>query len=243
MRVCRGEVGAGALIAALRQVYAVRGGQQFKAGGEGADGCALAEVERLNERLTSLERVHDTLDVTLAEEEAAFDTALKAKKEVIENKTATQEAAVAELVAQQEDVRAQLAEVRTLLTQEQRDRQAAEDTMRDIGRMLRRRRRMLRRGRGVCRMLLTHWLVQGRVSRRRPLRRRFEEKMQVHREADPPLTTPPSSTLSCAMQAASRRNEQKAKGGGGARRRVRAAMGLRIEASQGFAQPIGGDGW
>ena len=39
---------------------------------------------------------------------------------------------MAELVAQQEDVRAQLAEVRTSLTQEQRDRTAAEETMRDV---------------------------------------------------------------------------------------------------------------
>merc|ERR1719171_2684784 len=56
------------------------------------------EVERLNERLGQLERVHDTLDVTLAEEEAAFDTTLKARKEAFEAKAQQQEAAVTELV-------------------------------------------------------------------------------------------------------------------------------------------------
>ncbi|MAD20401.1 MAG: hypothetical protein CMJ52_09585 [Planctomycetaceae bacterium] len=90
------------------------------------------EVERLNERLGQLERVHDTLDVTLAEEEAAFETSLKARREAFETKVQQQEAQVAELVTQQEDVRAQLAEVRTLLTQEQRERASAEDTMRDV---------------------------------------------------------------------------------------------------------------
>ena len=94
-----------------------------------------AEVERLNERLGQLERVHDTLDVTLAEEEAAFDTSLKGKREAFETKLQAQEAQVAELVTQQEDVRAQLAEVRTLLTQEQRDRSTAEEQMRDVREM------------------------------------------------------------------------------------------------------------
>ena len=93
------------------------------------------EVERLNERLSQLERVHDTLDVTLAEEEAAFEASQKEKKDQLESSTGTKEAAIQELVAQQEDVRAQLAEVRTLLTQEQRDRQAAEDAMRDVREM------------------------------------------------------------------------------------------------------------
>ena len=50
------------------------------------------EVERLNERLGQLERVHDTLDVTLAEEEAAFDGTLKARKEAFEAKAQQQEA-------------------------------------------------------------------------------------------------------------------------------------------------------
>ena len=93
------------------------------------------EVERLNERLSQLERVHDTLDVTLAEEEAAFEASQKEKKDQLESSTGAKEAAIQELVAQQEDVRAQLAEVRTLLTQEQRDRQAAEDAMRDVREM------------------------------------------------------------------------------------------------------------
>ena len=90
------------------------------------------EVERLQERLGQLERVHDTLDVTLAEEEAAFEASIKARSVAFEAKVGQQEAQVAELVAQQEDVRAQLAEVRTELTQEQRDRVAAEETMRDV---------------------------------------------------------------------------------------------------------------
>ena len=93
------------------------------------------EVERLNERLGQLERVHDTLDVTLAEEEAAFEANLKVRREAFEAKIAQQESAVADLVAQQEDVRAQLSEVRTLLTQEQRERQQAEEAMRDVREM------------------------------------------------------------------------------------------------------------
>merc|ERR1719171_3102418 len=56
------------------------------------------EVERLNERLGQLERVHDTLDVTLAEEEAAFEANLKQRREAFETKVSQQEAAVAELV-------------------------------------------------------------------------------------------------------------------------------------------------
>ena len=90
------------------------------------------EVERLQERLAQLERVHDTLDVTLAEEEAAYESSLKTKMESFEQRAQQQQAQVAELVAQQEDVRAQLAEVRTRLTQEQRERTSAEETMRDV---------------------------------------------------------------------------------------------------------------
>jgi len=89
------------------------------------------EVERLNERLGQLERVHDTLDVTLAEEEAAFESSLKARKQAFDNKVQQQEAQVAELVAQQEAVRSELADVRTQLTQEQRERSSAEEAMRD----------------------------------------------------------------------------------------------------------------
>jgi len=90
------------------------------------------EVERLQERLGQLERVHDTLDVTLAEEEAAFEASLKTRSAGFETRVQQQEAQIAELVAQHEDVRAQLAEVRVELTQEQRDRVAAEETMRDV---------------------------------------------------------------------------------------------------------------
>ena len=72
------------------------------------------EVERLQERLKQLEHVHDTLDVTLAEEEAAYEASIKTKKEGFVLRAQQQQAQVAELVAQQEDVRAQLAEVRTL---------------------------------------------------------------------------------------------------------------------------------
>merc|ERR1719261_46239 len=50
------------------------------------------EVERLNERLGQLERVHDTLDVTLAEEEAAFEGQMKARKDAFEQKVQAQEA-------------------------------------------------------------------------------------------------------------------------------------------------------
>jgi len=57
---------------------------------------------------------------------------MKLKKDAVEGREGQQKAQVAELVAQQEDVRAQLAEVRTRLTQEQRDREAAEESMRDV---------------------------------------------------------------------------------------------------------------
>ena len=90
------------------------------------------EVERLQERLSQLERVHDTLDVTLAEEEAAFEAAVRQKKDGFEQRALQRQVQVAELVAQQEDVRAQLAEVRARLTQEQRDRTAAEQQMAEV---------------------------------------------------------------------------------------------------------------
>jgi len=70
--------------------------------------------------------------VSLAEEEAAHDIQLKERKEASDKKNESLEAAVAELVTQQEEVRAQLAEVRTTLTQEQRERQTSEDQMRDV---------------------------------------------------------------------------------------------------------------
>ena len=93
------------------------------------------EVERLNERLGQLERVHDTLDVTLAEEEAAFEGQMKARREAFESKVSQQESAVADLVGQQEAVRSELSDVRTQLTQVQRERTEAEDAMRETREM------------------------------------------------------------------------------------------------------------
>ena len=90
------------------------------------------EVDRLNERLGQLEKVHDTLDVTLAEEEAAHEAAMSERRKAHETKVQQQEAQVAELVSQQEAVRSELAEVRTQLTQDQREREEAEQSMRDV---------------------------------------------------------------------------------------------------------------
>jgi kinesin family member C2/C3 len=89
------------------------------------------EVERLRDRLGQLERVHDTLDATLAEEEAAHEQAVKEKKDSQGGAQASKAAAIAEIVAQHEAVRSELADVRTKLTQEQRERTAAEEKMKE----------------------------------------------------------------------------------------------------------------
>ena len=65
-----------------------------------------AEV-RLNERHGQLERVLDTLDVTLAEEEAAFEGTLKARREAFEAKAKAQEAAARDAAAKWDQLRAE----------------------------------------------------------------------------------------------------------------------------------------
>ena len=70
------------------------------------------EVERLQERLGQLERVHDSLDVQIAEEEAQFDGRMAARRGELDGKFAQLEAEIGAIGGQHEETRTQLAEAR-----------------------------------------------------------------------------------------------------------------------------------
>lgn len=89
------------------------------------------EVERLSERLASLERSHDSLDASIAQEEASFAKDTAQKREALEARVTAGEGAMAELSKQLEEVRAQLGEERAQLAVVQREREAAEEGMRE----------------------------------------------------------------------------------------------------------------
>ena len=90
------------------------------------------EVERLQERLAQLERVHDSLDVQMAEEESQFEERMAARRGELGGKFAQLEEEIGAIGGQHEETRTQLAEVRAKLSVEQKEREAAEELMKEL---------------------------------------------------------------------------------------------------------------
>ena len=73
-------------------------------------------MERLQQRLGELERVHDQLDVATAEEQASFEARMAARRGELGGKFAQLEEEIGAIGGQHEETRAQLAEVRAELS-------------------------------------------------------------------------------------------------------------------------------